>query len=265
MSTNKKVMTFHSFKGGTGKTLLAINCAVFLAKKGCKTLIIDGDPVAPSLFKLIPPKENNICTWVDYLEGLVHLVDVIYPTPIKELDVIYSPIPQPKRQILQESDPNWWTKVFERELACKTHFFDEFNYNCVILDNQNGVAMNATNNIGISDVVFLVIRPDTYGISGSEYLVRELYSGLKAYGKLEFYLIWNQIPRSVDSQRNSAVDELIQMKSKFFAEKGVETITQIDYDPDLAIKMMSEFKEYQFQGVFDKFQEKVIEIYEKLK
>ena len=265
MNEINKVLTFHSFKGGTGKTLLAINSAVYLAKMGFKTLIIDGDPVAPSLFKLIPPKEENLCTWVDYLEGAVHLVDTIHPTPIEDLDVIYSPVPQPQRQIIQESDPNWWTTVFERELACHTQCFDEFNYNFIILDNQNGIAMNATNNIGISDIVYLVIRPDSYGISGSEHLVRELYSGLKAYGKLNYYLIWNQIPRSTDNQRNKAVDDLIRRKSIFFAEKGIETIAMIDYDPDLAISMIAESENRQFQGIFEKFQEKIEIIFERSK
>ncbi|MFX1514332.1 MAG: ParA family protein [Promethearchaeota archaeon] len=265
MNNDKKVITFHSFKGGTGKTLLAINCAVYLANKGLKTLIIDGDPVAPSLFKLIPPKEEDLCTWVDYLEGIVHLTDTIHQSPFRDLDVIYSPIPQPKRQIMQESDTNWWTAVFERELTCIKQCFKELNYNYVILDNQNGIAMNATNNIGISDLVFLVIRPDSYGISGSEHLVRELYSGLKAYGKLEYFLIWNQIPRSLDNQQNMAVDELIKIKSTFFAEKGIDTIALIDYNPDLAIEMISDTGDSQFQGIFELIQEIIRSVFEKLK
>ncbi|NHV45620.1 MAG: ParA family protein, partial [Candidatus Verstraetearchaeota archaeon] len=37
----KKMITIHSFKGGTGKTQLSVNIATILAKKGKKVALFD--------------------------------------------------------------------------------------------------------------------------------------------------------------------------------------------------------------------------------
>jgi MinD-like ATPase involved in chromosome partitioning or flagellar assembly len=45
-----KCVAFHSYKGGTGKTTIASNCAALLAKKGAKVALLDLDVYAPSLY-----------------------------------------------------------------------------------------------------------------------------------------------------------------------------------------------------------------------
>ena len=44
-----KSIAFHSYKGGTGKTTLAVNLASLLAKRGSRVFILDLDVYAPSL------------------------------------------------------------------------------------------------------------------------------------------------------------------------------------------------------------------------
>jgi MinD-like ATPase involved in chromosome partitioning or flagellar assembly len=44
-----KVITFYSYKGGVGRTLAASNFAVYLAKLGLKTVVIDFDLEAPGI------------------------------------------------------------------------------------------------------------------------------------------------------------------------------------------------------------------------
>ncbi|MEJ2724265.1 MAG: P-loop NTPase, partial [Deltaproteobacteria bacterium] len=44
-----KAISIHSSLGGTGKTVIAVNLAVILAKKGFKIAILDLDFRAPSL------------------------------------------------------------------------------------------------------------------------------------------------------------------------------------------------------------------------
>ena len=45
----KKVMAFHSYKGGTGKTTCVVNLAALYASMGKKVCLIDFDVYAPSL------------------------------------------------------------------------------------------------------------------------------------------------------------------------------------------------------------------------
>jgi MinD-like ATPase involved in chromosome partitioning or flagellar assembly len=43
------IITVHSYKGGTGKTLFSVNLAISLAKRGRKVCLLDLDFRAPSL------------------------------------------------------------------------------------------------------------------------------------------------------------------------------------------------------------------------
>jgi MinD-like ATPase involved in chromosome partitioning or flagellar assembly len=44
-----KTITFYSYKGGVGRTLAAANFALYLAKLGRKTVLVDFDLEAPGL------------------------------------------------------------------------------------------------------------------------------------------------------------------------------------------------------------------------
>ena len=44
-----KTITWHSFRGGVGKSLIAVNTAVKLSQLGYKVVMIDFDLRAPSL------------------------------------------------------------------------------------------------------------------------------------------------------------------------------------------------------------------------
>jgi MinD-like ATPase involved in chromosome partitioning or flagellar assembly len=44
-----KIIAFHSYKGGTGKTTIAANFAAMLAKKVYRVFLMDLDVYAPSL------------------------------------------------------------------------------------------------------------------------------------------------------------------------------------------------------------------------
>src|SRR5581483_5739572 len=62
-----KCVAFHSYKGGTGKTTIAANCAALLTKKGSKVALLDLDVYAPSLYTYFESEPEK---WLnDYLLG----------------------------------------------------------------------------------------------------------------------------------------------------------------------------------------------------
>ena len=63
-----KIVAVHSYKGGTGKTLLSVNLAATFAKHGKKVCLFDLDFRAPSLFAILKV-ENSECWLNDYLNG----------------------------------------------------------------------------------------------------------------------------------------------------------------------------------------------------
>jgi chromosome partitioning protein len=54
-----KCFAFHSYKGGTGKTTVASNCAALLAKKGARVALLDLDVYAPSLYTYFEREPKN--------------------------------------------------------------------------------------------------------------------------------------------------------------------------------------------------------------
>ena len=111
---NKKIILTHSFKGGTGKTVIATNFAYYFCKMGYKTLFIDADLLAPSLEKIFPQSnpDHELRTWTDYLERKYNgLEDVIYKTPYENLDVVYSPPPEIGKNFLAEKGSSWWVQA----------------------------------------------------------------------------------------------------------------------------------------------------------
>ncbi len=63
-----KIIAVHSYKGGTGKTLLSVNLAATFAKDGKKVCIFDLDFRAPSLFAILKA-ENSEVWFNDYLNN----------------------------------------------------------------------------------------------------------------------------------------------------------------------------------------------------
>ena len=70
-----KCIAFHSYKGGTGKTTLACNSAILLAKRGYSVCLLDLDIYAPS-FHLYFSKEPR--KWInDFLTSSADIRDVM--------------------------------------------------------------------------------------------------------------------------------------------------------------------------------------------
>src|SRR5512139_1443215 len=63
-----KIIAVHSYKGGTGKTLLSVNLAATFAKQGKRVCLFDLDFRAPSLATIF--KAEGLECWLnDYLNG----------------------------------------------------------------------------------------------------------------------------------------------------------------------------------------------------
>src|SRR3989337_3637648 len=71
-----KIIAVHSYKGGTGKSLLSVNLAAILAKQGKKVCLFDLDFRAPSLFSILKV-ENAECWLNDYLNGTCEIGKVL--------------------------------------------------------------------------------------------------------------------------------------------------------------------------------------------
>ncbi|WP_191015270.1 ParA family protein [Treponema zioleckii] len=81
----RKSFVFLNRKGGTGKTSISVSCAIELAKKGHKTLLIDCDPQGNSSAWLAKDFKYEIA---DVLNKKVSVEDCITPSITENLFVM---------------------------------------------------------------------------------------------------------------------------------------------------------------------------------
>lgn len=73
LASNMHVITFYSYKGGTGRSMALVNIAAELIKSGLRVLIVDFDLEAPGLDTFNLPRPQKVGKGVvefvlDYLE-----------------------------------------------------------------------------------------------------------------------------------------------------------------------------------------------------
>ncbi|MFW9914094.1 MAG: ParA family protein [Candidatus Thorarchaeota archaeon] len=263
----KKIAVIQSFKGGTGKTVIAANFAHHLAEmENFKTLLIDADLTAPSVDKILVPEASldQLVTWTTFLDGKVDSVeDAIYRTQYPNLDVIYSPPPEIGKTFLTEKGVDWWGNALRKSIKAREKILFDMGYDWIVFDNQNGVSMNSANNLIISDVSILVVRPVSYGIDGTLHLIRELYGTFREMKKRCDYIVWNQVPVAGREEQDSFVFQLIDEWDEAFGKLSIPSLGRVPYQADLSISMLK-----LGAGIFKEphpFKKQIHEMYETIK
>jgi len=92
MIVGKSIM-ITSFKGGVGKSTVAVNLCVGFALKKHKTLIIDLDASSGSVDLFIGCEDNAVYNFVDVIEERVNILKAVYSKKDSnyEIDVLKSP------------------------------------------------------------------------------------------------------------------------------------------------------------------------------
>jgi len=227
-----KVIVFHSYKGGTGKTTLAINTSIKLSQKGYKTLLLDSDHNAPtfdSIFIGIKPKYR----FSDLFNGdsSPTAADLASNSRINDnLDLIFADS-QPKfGQGLLSMDKEFHRRALKKLIDLKKEY-DKMGYDYLIMDLSPSLNLSSVNAILIADASVIVLRPNRYGIHGTMFLLKELYTMLGATKRKDF-IIFNQVVRGTPKKM------VTQWQKHFKKRLGIETIGVIHCDCGVALNML---------------------------
>jgi chromosome partitioning protein len=202
-----KVIAFHSYKGGTGKTTLAVNLSANLVSKGYNVLLIDMDVYAPSLYVYfnIQPKK-----WInDYLNDKIPFSDSIYDfshvlkefhlnTQIKEnVGSFHAVFSNPSKQEITDLDSvmrkdSSKSQMLKKMLFLKETGNTETDYDYIILDTSPGIRYWSINSLAISDTIFLSLKMDNIDIEGTKHLAMDVYGSFTSYGTIS-YLLLNRV------------------------------------------------------------------------
>ncbi|GEM_PF-607747 len=191
-------ISFINFKGGVGKTTLAVNFSAMLGKKGYKTLLIDLDPQSNASIYLLD--EETIKKRISRAGGETHktvyrlFVDAIRRENVFDFDdtVIRGAVRKNGVVINSYLDllPNTYESLeLESELAGRYQTVDirkilkrrlrRFNvdneYDYIIIDCPPNLYTLSINGLLYSDYFIIPVFPDPFSHYGFSVLCREIY------------------------------------------------------------------------------------------
>jgi len=173
------IIAFHSYKGGTGKTLLSVNLAATYAKRGRNICLFDLDFRAPSLHAAFKADGNG--HWLnDYLNGTCDIKKVLVElNPLhKGNGRLFVGLANPATEAIREmsaKDRKWEMRALGRLLSLKTSLFNDMHLNHIIFDTSPGLQYSSINAIVSADVAVVVSSLDASDIKGTQRMTRELY------------------------------------------------------------------------------------------
>ena len=187
-----KCISFHSYKGGTGKTTLAANFSFLLASKGYSVYLLDLDFYAPSIYSYfnIEPKY-----WInDYLKGNAKLDDIMVDSATflnqkveGELKIGFSrggkeDIYELEGSILNDREQQ--VKQFRNFIAMREDLLVTKNADFIIMDTSPGIRYWSINSIVISDIVLLTLKMGDLDLRGTIKMIKEIYGSLIEHGAI---------------------------------------------------------------------------------
>ncbi|MCB0063194.1 MAG: MinD/ParA family protein [Caldilineaceae bacterium] len=191
-------LSIHSFRGGTGKSNTTANVGTVLAQGGAKVAMIDTDIQSPGIHILFQMQEEDIGHSLnDYLWGRCSMQDAAHdvthtigPNPQNgQLYLVPSSIKSDEiARILREGyDPGMLNEGFGELLETL-----ELDY--LLIDTHPGLNEETLLSIAISDVLAIVMRPDSQDYQGTGVTVEVA----QKLGMERLWLIVNKVPHTYD-------------------------------------------------------------------
>lgn len=191
-----KVVSIHSFRGGTGKSNLTASLATLVAKAGHRVGIVDTDIQSPGIHVLFQLDEARVNLALnDYLWGRCAIEEAAYPVEMPGVAGSVFLIPASLKtgeiaRILREGyDVGLLNEGFRSLIK-------ELELDYLFIDTHPGLNEETLLSIAISDTLFIVMRPDRQDYQGTGVTV-EVARKLEVP---ELYLIVNKVPAAFDPE-----------------------------------------------------------------
>ena len=167
-----KIIAVHSYKGGTGKTLLSVNLAATFAKLGKKVCLFDLDFRAPSLFAILNV-ENAECWLNDYLNGECDIKKVLIdlscriPSDGKFFAALANPGTEAIRD-MSAKDRKWEMHALGKLLSLRNLLLNDMEFDYLVFDTSPGLQYSSINAIVTADFVVVATTGDRSDVDGTQ-------------------------------------------------------------------------------------------------
>ena len=175
-----KIIAVHSYKGGTGKTLLSLNLAATFAKQGKKVCLFDLDFRAPSLATILKVDEGE-CWLNDYLNGNCDIGKVLVDlsSRIESKGSFFVGLANPSTEAIRDmsaKDRKWEMHALGRLLGLRTALLKDEEFDYIVFDTSPGLQYSSINAIVAADFVVVATTGDRSDVNGTRRMLSELYN-----------------------------------------------------------------------------------------
>jgi MinD-like ATPase involved in chromosome partitioning or flagellar assembly len=199
-----KIISTHSFRGGTGKSNTTANLAVLAARAGHRVGVIDTDIQSPGIHVLFCLKEQDVHRSLnDYLWGRCPIQEAAYDVTAAAIGSTAPGDERPRLFLIPSSLKSGEIARILREGYDVSRLNDGFHelvaelrLDYLFIDTHPGVNEETLLSIAISDTLVLIMRPDNQDFQGTAVtvdLARRLEVG-------EMFLVINKAPPGVDRE-----------------------------------------------------------------
>jgi MinD-like ATPase involved in chromosome partitioning or flagellar assembly len=199
----RKIISIHSFRGGTGKSNSTANVAALLAADGLRVGIVDTDINSPGIHVLFGVSEELVrYSLNDYLWGkcaikdtAVDVTPLVKNDPANQVDIkgcIYL-IPSSMRvgeiaRIIREGyDVGLLNDGYEQIIA-------DLNLDALVIDTHPGLNEETLLSVAISDALAIIMRPDQQDYQGTSVTIEVA----RKLNVPRMILIVNKTPQAFD-------------------------------------------------------------------
>jgi septum site-determining protein MinD len=196
-----EIIAIHSFKGGSGKTVVGSNLALSLALRGHNVALLDFDFKAPSLFTVFRPKKNFEYWLNDWSLGncsiLESLVDLSghFGLPEKRLQVGFAdPRGESIKKSLQEHLTQESQASFYQHIVGDLSNLIKSGVEFILLDTSPGFSYTSLAAILSCERLLLITKTDDLDLTGTIELIKSVYDSVL---KKKVLLVVNHAPPQI--------------------------------------------------------------------
>ncbi|MBD3415352.1 MAG: P-loop NTPase [Candidatus Aminicenantes bacterium] len=219
--SNRTIWAIGGGKGGTGKTFVSANLAVYLSQRNKEITLIDADLGGANLHTFLGLRKSDIDIGDFLTKKVPTLKDVAIPTPYNKLRLVKG-----SDNLLFTANLNYFKKL---KLIRHIKTFDS---DVIIIDIGTGSTYNSVDFFLLSNPGILVINPEPTSIENAYYFLKScIIRLLKLY--IDHYKIQDLIKK---------VTKQLKDNSRSVYSFLSEIISQDKYYADLLYRALKKFR-----------------------
>ncbi|MFX1513361.1 MAG: MinD/ParA family protein [Promethearchaeota archaeon] len=238
-----KSLGLFSHKGGVGKTIIAVNLGVQLAKEGKCVCLLDCDFHGPSIMTFFKPKTN--LKWLnDHLLREESIDDCLQDfstalgLPGKLLIAFADPSTEAIQQIIRIDQPTSY-KILENLIRLKKVLEETYKIEYLIIDSSPGAGYSTVNSMLMVDSNLFVVKLSNADLIGTSLMITSMHKELKQRS----LVIANQIPKKIATGEKTKRELQQLIEARFTHDMGDKSAKFLGWLPTDYKLQTNEFNE----------------------